>query len=229
MEIKGPRQEKIQLDFIRTKEELRTKLEEHRKLIETKVLKFYEDKMISLEIVRPDNDLERIFFYKLPFFDSLTKDIKTKFNNEVNRMSCKTKCSDLQKKRKNLIAKIKREYQIRRFKVLKLVSDRIPVIRRLAFFLVLIINILILISFRKEEETDTDNKNAINQYVIPMLGIILILFTIGIVAYNIYQRVPIIMMAWEGFNRQDGNIFKVLDRTFKMVLNIFRVSTKIIF
>ena len=78
--------------------------------------------MLSIEIVNMKGKLEKIYFVKLPYFNSLTKRIKEKFQREVNRISCKTKCSDLLHEHDNLIKDIKREAQVASFVLFRFIS-----------------------------------------------------------------------------------------------------------
>ena len=51
-----------------------------RKESEADCLKFFNDSILSVEVVRADGQLEKAYFSKLPYFDAINKDIKQKFN-----------------------------------------------------------------------------------------------------------------------------------------------------
>lgn len=204
--------------------EIKEFINDKRKVLAGRAFKFFEDKILSIEIVREDNCLERIFFFKLPFFDALTKDIKTKFNKNVTRMSCKTKCNEMVQGHEDIIEEIKRESQIIRFKLIKFISKHMKLLQKLTYFIVLIINMIILFSFKKDASNmDNTVDNFANTVMIPIFGIAVIVFAIAIVGYNIYQRIPVIMKAWEGFDKTNVNIFKFLDRVLGMIINILKV------
>jgi hypothetical protein len=83
---------------------------------------FYEKSLLSIEIVNMKGALEKIHFVKLPYFSSLTDRIKDKFHQEVNRISCKTKCSDLLHEHEDLIKDLKREAQVSSFVISRFIS-----------------------------------------------------------------------------------------------------------
>lgn len=74
-------------------------------------------------MVREDGQLERAFFFKLPYFDAITKDIKTKFNRDATRISPKTKCFGLLQESKVIIERIKREHEIKNQLILSFISN----------------------------------------------------------------------------------------------------------
>jgi RecG wedge domain len=112
-------------------------------------LDFFENNIISIEILHDDSNLEKIFFFKLPYFNSLTKAVKTKFYKDVNRTSCKTKCTDLMRDHERIINQIKHEAVITRFKLVNFISKNMNSLRIIAYVIVLAINLLILRSFNK--------------------------------------------------------------------------------
>lgn len=183
-------------------------------------------------------ELEKVHFVKLPYFSSLTKRIKDKFHQEVNRISCKTKCSDLLHEHDSLLKDLKREAQVASFAVSRFISVHQTKLRNIVYAIVVAINILILLSFERssaaseEGSKDTTStfpegtvKNTINNLIIKILGINVIVFAIAIVGYNIYLRLPVILRAWKGVGDK-GLIVDIPTRFFKMLLQIFQVSEK---
>lgn len=132
-----------------SKSRLKTFIEKKRTLLTPYTFNFFENSLLSIEIVHENSNLERIFFFKLPYFDSLTKSIKNKFNEDVNRMSCKTKCNDLLHNHEIIINEIKREAYITRFRLVSFISKKMNLLRSFVYLIVVAINILILISFQR--------------------------------------------------------------------------------
>jgi hypothetical protein len=108
-------------------------------------LKFMKSHTRSIEIVRKDKNMERIYFMSEPYMEAINDDVKGEFNLEVNRASCKNKCNDLLEKRKKLILRVKRERVIQMNKLLHLISKFYQLIKLSSFFFVLVINFVSLI------------------------------------------------------------------------------------
>lgn len=72
---------------------------------------FFEKNIAHIEVLREDQNLEKIYFYLLPFTRAITKDTKIKFNREVPRISSKSKVNDLLEKSGKLIDLVEYEYK----------------------------------------------------------------------------------------------------------------------
>lgn len=57
-------------------------------------MRFFKRNSKSIEIIR-DNNIIRIYFPKLPFCNTLSKDLKNDFHDEVSRESAKSKLTYL--------------------------------------------------------------------------------------------------------------------------------------
>jgi hypothetical protein len=73
---------------------------------------FMKSKTRTIEVVREDEYLEKVYFLTVPYFESITDNIKDDFNLEVSRISCKTKCNDLLEASDRLLAQLRRERDI---------------------------------------------------------------------------------------------------------------------
>ena len=105
--------------------------------------------------MREDQNLEKIYFYLLPFTRAITKDTKKKFNKEVNRISSKAKVTDLLESSKELIDLVKYEYTLlklfEKFKILAILVNYIGLWKDTAFLLAIAINLIILSEVEKRD------------------------------------------------------------------------------
>ena len=87
-----------------------------------------------------ENLLEKTYFYIMPFCHSLTKDTKTKFQQEVKRISVKSKVSSLLQQSDELIEIIEHEYRLNtlfnKIQLVALLTSNILMWRDAAFLLV---------------------------------------------------------------------------------------------
>ena len=102
---------------IGTLKELESYLSEQRRDYKKHALEFMEKKTRSIEVVREDNMLEKVFFISYPYFEAITDEIKDRFNQVVCRDSCKTKCNDLLEASLVLTKKLKKERELLKSKV----------------------------------------------------------------------------------------------------------------
>lgn len=57
-------------------QEVKNDILSDRKDNEKNCFEFYRKSILTVEVVRSDGQLERAYFFKLPYFDAITKDIK---------------------------------------------------------------------------------------------------------------------------------------------------------
>ena len=100
-----------------TLEELKARISGQRDNVRHKAMDFMKRKTNAIEVVRSDGKLERTYFLSLPYFEAITDEIKDKFNQEVCRDSCKTKCNDLLEKSFVLTQQLKKEREFLRNRV----------------------------------------------------------------------------------------------------------------
>lgn len=170
-------------------------------------LKFMKSHTRSIEIVRVDGHLERIYFLAEPYMEAINDDVKGEFNLEVNRASCKNKCNDLLEKRQKLILRVKRERVIQKNKLLHLISKFFELIKLSSFFFVLAINFVSLI-FESQTEDRTKIENGLiigsifttPQWVSDVLFVltwIIIAHGSFILLYEIFHKAPFCRLAWK--------------------------------
>ena len=119
-------------------------------------LRFMREKTRSLEVVRQDEVLERVYFLTVPYFEAINDNIKDEFNQEVCRVSCKTKCNDLIEIKDELLYKLKRERQIVKHRLLRFVREFYNQIKSLSYFFVMMINLLSLVMYKQGKLADED-------------------------------------------------------------------------
>lgn len=93
-----------------------------------------------------------------------------------------------------------------RTKILAIISNNIMLWRDTAFILAIIINLMVLIAFKRVDDPDnpeTDDHDKIHigglQSAINTLGILLIIFSMIIVAYFLLKTAPLLVAkAWVG-------------------------------
>lgn len=127
-------------------------------------MKFFTKNSAHIEVLRDDKMLEKVYFYLLPFCSGLDKGTKTEFNKAAKRISVKAKVTSLLTDSKELIKKMKLNYQINlylnKIKVLALIVSKINLYRDITFLLALTINVMILFVFHKDPkqcEPNADN------------------------------------------------------------------------
>lgn len=101
-----------------TLDDLKRYLDYHRVKSKAAALDFMRSKTRSIEVVREDDKLERVYFLTVPYFDAITDNIKDDFNLEVTRVSCKTKCNDLLEASAKLLSQIRKERDILKNRVI---------------------------------------------------------------------------------------------------------------
>ena len=171
-------------------------------------------------MVREDQKLEKAYFFRLPYFSALKKEIKTQFNQNVNRLSCKTKCTDLQENSHEIINSMKREDYISKVVVVRHISKHMKLFRNTSYIFILIINGLILKSFKKKESQEDQYDDIIIDYLIPACGFIVVAFALVIVFYNFYHKTPVIMKAWQGVTFEKLNLFILADCVYRTIVNV---------
>jgi len=172
-------------------EQVKNDIIANRKITHADCFMFYEKSILTVEVVRADGALERAYFFKLPYFDAITKDIKTKFNRSVSRISPKTKCFGLLQHSQVIIERIKREHMIKGQLIMAFISNNLTYIRYFTIMLAMIMNLIILLYVEKDAE---DNKKTIdnwqNTWLLRGLGIFLVIYSYSIIYYSLYQRYP---------------------------------------
>lgn len=93
-------------------DDLKRYLGQHRVKAKTAAFEFMRLKTRTIEVVREDEYLEKVYFLTVPYFEAITKNIKDEFNLNVSRVSCKTKCNDLLEASRALLKKLRRERDI---------------------------------------------------------------------------------------------------------------------
>ena len=92
-----------------------------------------------------------------PFCFALDKETKIKFNQDANRISVKAKVSSLMQESDTLIKKLKLNYQLHlylnKIKFLAVIVSNIQLIRDIAFILAIVINLMVLVVYKKGDES----------------------------------------------------------------------------
>ncbi|EGR30411.1 MIR domain protein [Ichthyophthirius multifiliis] len=173
-----------------------------RELLMQEAVQFFQQNTLHIEVLREgDNYLEKTYFYCPYFCKDLDKQTKKKFNMNANRISVKSKVTSLMQESQNLIKVMRHNYnlnsQLKKIRILHILSQQINLLRDIAFVLAIAINLMVLFSFQRDE-----NKQIVNLYTqkyITTIGIILIVLTLIIVLYFLLLTAPILIMkAWEG-------------------------------
>jgi hypothetical protein len=143
--------------------------------------------------------LEKTYFYLPPFCFSLDKETKTKFNRNANRISVKAKVTSLLQESEDLIKKMKLTNQLNiwlnKVKVLAVIVANIQLLRDIAFIMALVINLLVLVEYRKID----DSKASPIKSAIILQGTIVIVLSMIIVGYFLAKTAPLIIKkAWIG-------------------------------
>ncbi|KRW98864.1 MIR motif [Pseudocohnilembus persalinus] len=125
------------------------KMEEKKKMLKS-TLKFFYKNTAHIDIVR-DDQLEQIFFIKLPYTLFMPKEKKTEFNNNVSRTNLKSKVEGLVEKSYEYIEICKHEEYLNSFfqknKFLAIFANYVKLWKDLAFILTLLLNVFILLSY----------------------------------------------------------------------------------
>ncbi|CAD8131502.1 unnamed protein product [Paramecium pentaurelia] len=151
-------------------EQIKRKQEEKKKRLK-KAFMFFRARTAHIEVVR-DDQIELVFFPLLPF-SKLNKDEKQSFQQTVDRSSAKSKVQDLMEKSPELIQIMRHEEEMNRFykqyKIIGFFANYIQLWKDLAFYLTLIINIMIIGSFSHQSDPerpkDDVSNEALNEYV----------------------------------------------------------------
>lgn len=163
--------------------------------------------------------LEKTYFYLPPYCSSLDKETKTKFNSGANRISVKAKVTSLLQESEDLIKKMKLNYQLNlwlnKVQILAVLVANIQLLRDIAFIMALIINVMVLIEYKKENDGET---TPIKSAII-LMGIIVIVLSMLIVAYFLAKTAPLIIKkAWVGVQKDKLNPIKYFKRLLMTII-----------
>lgn len=199
-ETKAPEeQEEVEVEVMRdptTLNELKRYMDQKRMRGKKAAYQFMAQKTRSIEVVRADECLERVYFLTLPYFEAITDNIKDEFNQEVTRVSCKTKCNDLLEKSKELISKVKTERNILKNRFLRLIQKNYNKIKLSSFFFVIMVNLLSLIFYVQGAADELVAKEAIDRTpkwvysVQVVLGVFIVLHGLLILGFDLYKEIP---------------------------------------
>ena len=210
-------------------------------------IQFFAKNSAHIEVLR-ENVLERCFFILHPFCHCLPKDIKTEFNDTVNRGSVKTKVTGLMLKANEFTRTMIHEEKLKLFfgrnKFLALFANFVDLWKDLSFIMTLIINFVILASFsdsfgspdpsynrlynpRLFLQSENDRTELIFQY----LGIIMVICSSFVVLFFICKKAPLIIQkSWEANKQNDeqserkqGFIVKIFTFLFKSLFALFKI------
>ena len=163
---------------------------------EKAALAFMAKKTRSIEVVRQDELLERVYFLTLPYFEAITDEIKDEFNQEVSRVSCKTKCNDLLEQSKLLLFKLKTERNVLKQFGLRQIQKYYNMIKIVSYFIVLTVNALTLIFYKQGQNLELGATSAVDKtsnwvyFVQVALGVVIFLLGSIILCFDLYKEVP---------------------------------------
>ncbi|CAD8168125.1 unnamed protein product [Paramecium pentaurelia] len=218
-------------------EKQRIKEEQYRKDLQM-AINFYLENSAHIDVMHDDN-LEVVYFIKLPSTNYLPKEQKILFHDQVDRSTTQSKVQGLMNIAPTLIEVCKHEEYLKRLfdrqKYLALLTDYVKLWRELAFFLTLFLNLFILFSFDGTVGDRVQDYIFFSQYqdfnpvitktIIYIIGIVMTGLSLFVVSFYLLKNAPLILKrAWlqKGlFDDQDPNpLFILIDMFYKFIQTI---------
>ena len=118
--------------------------------ITAKTWKFYSSRTLSIEVVNENDELELVYFPKLPVCDSLPEAAKKRFQENVDRSSSQEKSRSLFREFHALLMQTQNAHRLKRTYCLGILnvgflSRLVPVMSIITYMLILAMNMLLLV------------------------------------------------------------------------------------
>jgi len=243
-ELKDKCQRKKQTEIKGENEETRRLQKTSRKRqVAKEAMQFFSRNSASIEVLR-QGDVEKVRFIVLPYCHELPKEVKSEFNENVNRQNTKTKVEGLVKESEAIIDVCQHELRLKAFfnrrKLIAVFANFVNLWKDLAFLLSITLNLMILgaYSTRFHEEGDPDEGRLtdpvlfVREYisvrrtkqVLTAAGLAMTFCSIFVVLFFLLKRAPVIIKkAWEekNPNKNRGLFEKVLVAIIKTWKTIY--------
>lgn len=193
----------------------------------------------NIEILR-QNQLEKVNFIMMPYCHYLPKETKNEFHEQVNRDSPEAKKQYLKDQANRIIYICKHEEKLALFfqrnKILSLFAGYVTLWKDLAYFITIIINIIILLSYQDHDErSDRLNSPHFNNLstedtktIFRSLGIAMIVCSSFVVLFFVLKKAPIYWKeAWDQFQKyvkkEQSCLIRLIKYFFIILISILKV------
>jgi len=234
-----------------TKEEEKKILKEiERKKLLREGLKFFAENSSHIEVLR-NKKPEKVYFHLRPFCHNLAKEIKTNFNDEVDRSNVQSKVTGLVQHSDEIIRIMQHEEELISFfnknKLIGLFANHINLWENLAFGLSLAVNFIILSSysgyFGDEEDPNERRRNNPRFFlkekatgtltVLHILSAVMLGASLIVVIFFMLKKMPLIITkVWSNEEsssessarkKRKGIVMRTLNFASKIALTFIRL------
>ena len=109
-----------------------------------KTWKFYSSRMLSIEVVNENDDLELVYFPKLPVCDALPEAAKKHFQDNVDRSSSQEKTRSFFREFHALLLQTQNAHKLKKTYCLGFLNKLLPTINVLNYLMMIVLNVLLL-------------------------------------------------------------------------------------
>ena len=117
-----------------------------------KTKKFYESRTLSIEVANKNDELERVYFPKLPLCDSLPEPAKESFHDKVDRSSSHTKTRAFFQEFRALLLQTENAHQVKKNGCLSCLNDHLQTLYMITFIMMIVLNLALMIIFDPRSE-----------------------------------------------------------------------------
>lgn len=201
--------------------------------IQKEAYKFFHKHTGNIEVVFAGK-IFRIYFYYPPEYKGLTKSIKEAFHQKAVRESDQTKLKYMLDSATDISSLIENEFYMlnimKKSKTIELVASNMEVLRKAAFILTLVLNVLILISYDHGRQYPSINTldpgdsgigEEQTKAVLSILGIVQLILCLIIVAFFLLKVGP--HLARKGWEQRNTHLFNLDYRTNLLAKGIIKL------
>ena len=153
-------------------------------------MNFYSDNSLSIEILK--DDIFKVYFPKLSFFNGFDENIKKNFEDNAKRTTDQTKLMSLMNEKDKIYHKIKHlsvlENFFKNISILRILFIFPSEVQDVGFILIVLMNILIFAGYSAEKDKDKENvvdhvefpgiNNHYSKFILLVLGCIISVFSL---------------------------------------------------
>lgn len=196
--------------------------------------KFFEKHTGNVEVVF-NGEIFRMYFYYPPEYKGLTKEIKEHFHRNAIRDSDQSKLKYMLDSTDELIKKINHDFFIKsimkKSKTIHIIATNVDNFRKIAFFLTIILNLIILTSYSNERDYESvltftpDDKglgNYLTKILLKSFGIIQLICCILIVAFFLLKVGP--LLAKQGWELKGSRLHFLRSGKGILILTVLKIA-----
>ncbi|OMJ77245.1 hypothetical protein SteCoe_23193 [Stentor coeruleus] len=208
-------------------------IEKNNENITKAAYEFFEKHTGNVEVVF-NREIFRVYFYYPPEYKGLTKEIKEHFHRNAIRDSDQSKLKYMLDSTDELIKKINHEYFIKNImkksKTIHIIATNVDNFRKIAFFLTIILNLIILTSYSHERDYESvltftpDDEGLGNNLTVALLrsfGIIQLACCAFIVAFFLLKVGP--LLAKQGWELKGSRLYFLRSGKGILILSVLKI------